>query len=75
MNQLLDRALKAVRQLPENEQDEIARLMLNLARADVPEEQIDAAYLPDVMNGLDQARRGEFATDSEVEAALRRFSA
>lgn len=75
MNQLLDKALKAVRSLPEDEQDEIARLMLHLARGDGPEERIDPAHLPEVLNGLEQARRGEFATEAEVEAAWRRFGA
>ena len=75
MNQLLDKALKAVRRLPDSEQDEIARLMLNLAGADGPDEAIDPRHLPDVLNGLHQARRGDFATDAEVEAALQRFRA
>ncbi len=36
-------------------------------------EEIDPAHLPDVLESLAQARRGEFATDAEVEAAFRRF--
>jgi predicted transcriptional regulator len=36
-------------------------------------EEIDPAHLSDVLEGLAQARRGEFAIDEEVEAALRRF--
>ena len=71
MTKLLQ-ALEAVRKLPADSQDEIARAMLNLAgndqtRGDHPE------HLPAVMEGLAQAHRGEFATDEEVEAALRRF--
>lgn len=34
---------------------------------------IDPAHLPDVLESLAQARRREFATDAEVEAAFRRF--
>ena len=36
-------------------------------------EKIDPAHLPDVLEGLAQARRREFATDAEIDAAFRRF--
>jgi hypothetical protein len=36
-------------------------------------EEIGSAHLPDVLESLAQAERGEFATDAEVEAAWRRF--
>ena len=74
MTKLLEEALEAVRQLPADSQDEIARAMLNLAgRGDEPEA-IDPDHLAAVLEGLAQARRGEFATDEEVEAAFRRFN-
>jgi hypothetical protein len=68
MTKLLERALEAVRRLPADSQDEIARAMLQLAAGDV-----DAAHLPSVLEGLAQAERREFASDAEVEAAFRRF--
>jgi hypothetical protein len=34
---------------------------------------IDLAHLPDVLEGFAQARRGEFASDAEIEAVFRRF--
>jgi hypothetical protein len=34
---------------------------------------IEPADLPDVLESLAQAKRREFATDAEVEAAFRRF--
>lgn len=74
MTKLLDKALETVRRLPPANQDEIARAMLNLAQTDDREpEQIDPAHLSDVLEGLAQARRRQFATDAEVEAAFRRF--
>ncbi|HEX3484239.1 MAG TPA: hypothetical protein VHT51_04215 [Micropepsaceae bacterium] len=73
MTKLLDKALETVRQLPASTQDEIARAMLHLATRDEVPEPIDAAHLSAVLEGLSQAKRGEFATDEEVEAALRRF--
>lgn len=72
MTKLLEKALEAVRQLPADSQDEIARAMLNLASEGEPED-IDPTHLADVLEGLAQARRREFATEAEVEAAFRRF--
>ena len=72
MTKLLEKALEAVRQLPPDSQDEIARAMLNLANSEEPEE-IDPTHLPDVLESLAQAKRREFASDAEAEAAFRRF--
>jgi len=73
MTKLLEKALEAVRQLPPDSQDEIARAMLSLAGDEGTPENIDPSHLPDVLESLAQARRREFATDAEVEAAFRRF--
>jgi len=73
MTKLLERALAAVRRLPANTQDEIARAMLALAGDEGNLETIDPAHLPDVLESLAQAKRRQFATDLEVEAAFHRF--
>jgi hypothetical protein len=73
MTKLLERALEAVSRLSPDTQDEIARTMLRLAASDGEPEEIDAAHLPAVLEGLAQAKRREFASDAEVEAAFRRF--
>lgn len=74
MTKLLEKALEAVRRLSPDEQDEVARAILVLAAGDDEvAEKIDPAHLPDVLEGLAQAKRRQFATDSEVEAAFRRF--
>ena len=73
MTKLLQQALEAVRLLPPEDQDEIARAMLVLADKDAEPEEIDPAHLGDVLEGLAEARRREFATDAQVEAAFRRF--
>jgi hypothetical protein len=73
MTKLLDRALEAVRRLPPDSQDEIARAMLNLALPGGEPDDIDPAHLPDVLESLAQAKRREFASDAEIEAAFRRF--
>lgn len=73
MTKLLEKALKAVRQLSPDSQDEIARAMLTLAGDEGELEEIDPAHLPDVLESLAQAKRREFAADAEVGAAFRRF--
>ncbi len=73
MTKLLDKALEAVRTLPPDAQDEIARAMLTLAGNEEEPEPIDPTHLPDVLESLAQAGRRQFATDAEVEAAFRRF--
>jgi hypothetical protein len=47
--------------------------MLQLAASGGEPEEIDAADLPAVLEGLAQAKRRQFASDAEVEAAFRRF--
>ena len=73
MTKLLQQALEAVQKLPSDNQDEIARAMLRLAGRDGEPEIIDPAHLPAVLEGLAQAKRGQFASDQAVEAVFRRF--
>jgi hypothetical protein len=73
MTKLLEEALKAVQKLPAASQDEIARAMLNLADGDGEPEAIPPEHAAAVLEGLEQARRREFSTDAQIEAAFRRF--
>ena len=73
MTKLLERALEAVSRLSPDSQDEIARAILWLAASDSEPEEVDAAHLQAVLEGLAQTKRREFASDAEVEAAFRRF--
>ncbi|KYK45268.1 MULTISPECIES: hypothetical protein [Bradyrhizobium] len=73
MTKLLEKALQAVRQLPADSQDEIARAMLALTGNAGEPEEIDPSHLPAVLEGLAQANLRQFASDTEVEAAFRRF--
>jgi predicted transcriptional regulator len=73
MTKLLEKVVDAVRRLPPESQDKIARAMLHLVAGDEEAEPVDPAHLSAVLEGLAQARRGELATDAEVEAAFRRF--
>ncbi len=73
MTTLLEKAVDMVRALPADAQDEIARAMLMLAGAGDEVEETDPAHLASILEGLAQARRREFATQSQTEAAFRRF--
>jgi hypothetical protein len=73
MTKLLDKALDAVRRLPGEAKDGIARAMLNLAADDRETELVDSAHLSAVPEGLAHTKRREFASDIEIEAAFRRF--
>ncbi|MHB8268601.1 hypothetical protein [Bradyrhizobium sp.] len=73
MTKLLEKALEAVRRLPPDSQDQIALAMLSLSGNEGEPEEVDPAHLPAVLEGLAQAKRRQFATDADVEAAFRRF--
>jgi hypothetical protein len=73
MTKLLEKALAIVRGMSPAEQDEIAHAILSLADREADLENIDPAHLPDILESLAQARRRQFASDAEVEAAFRRF--
>jgi hypothetical protein len=73
MTKLLADALEVVTRLPADSQDEIARAMLRLAQGDGEPEVTSAEHQPAVLEGLARAKAGQFASESEVEAAFRRF--
>ncbi|HTS91143.1 MAG TPA: hypothetical protein VMG55_04005 [Stellaceae bacterium] len=73
MTKLLDEALEAVRRLPAEVQDEIARALFRLAQGDTDLEPISPVDLPAILEGLADAGRRDFASESEIEAAFRRF--
>ena len=74
MTKLLDKAIDAVRVLPPEEQDEIARTMLVLAKdADEDEGEIDPADLEAIDRGLEDMKTGRFASDEEMAALFHRF--
>ena len=72
MTELLDKAIAAARTLAADEQDEVARLILSMSNAQAPEP-LRADHTAAVAEGLEQAKRGQFASDDAVAKALRRF--
>jgi hypothetical protein len=66
MTQLLEQAVKRIRTLPDDEQDELARVLLHLTDAEpVP---LSAEQRKAIAASKAQAERGEFATDEEVRS-------
>ncbi len=68
MTELLDRALDAARALPPAAQDEIARLVLQLAADDAPVAPLTGEERAAIDRSRAAAARGEFATDEQVRA-------
>jgi hypothetical protein len=68
MTDLLDRALRAARELPPDAQNEIARLVLMMAGDDQPALLLSAEEEATFAESRAQAARREFATDEQVRA-------
>lgn len=68
MTKLLDQALEAVRVLPPDAQDDIARLILQLAGDDAELVALSSDERAAISASKAAAARGEFATDEQVRA-------
>jgi hypothetical protein len=68
MTKLLEQAVETVRGLPPEMQDDLARVLLQLAGEDQPVLQLSAEEEASFGESLAQADRGEFATDEQVRA-------
>ena len=68
MTKLLEQAVETVRGLPPEMQDDLARVILQLAGEDQPVLQLSAEEEASLGESLAQADRGEFATDEQVRA-------
>lgn len=73
MTKLLERALQAARQLPEDAQDDIARMVLQFAGdAEAPMITLTSGERAAIAASKAAAQRGDFATDEEVRAIWRK---
>jgi hypothetical protein len=74
MTKLLDEAIAKVRELPEAEQERAAESLMVFAElARQGTYKLSSAERAAIDASRAQVRRGEFATDAEVEAAYARF--
>ncbi len=72
MIKALEIAIEKLKRLPEDKQAYAAEVIEEIAAADGEPFRIPDDHLPGVLEGLAQAERGEFASEEEVERALRR---
>jgi hypothetical protein len=73
MTKLLDQAIEAVRVLPPEEQDDIARLLLQLTRDDAEPVPISPDERAAITRSKEAAARGEFASDEQVRATWAKY--
>jgi predicted transcriptional regulator len=71
MTKLLEKAIEKARELPAADQDAVAVAMLSMAE-ETPVVALDDETRAAIREGLDQARRGEFVSDEEIEALWKR---
>jgi hypothetical protein len=73
MTELLAHVLETASRLPEDRQDNLARAFLKMLEAELPPEPTDPEDVEAIREGLEQGRRGEYASDEAIKAAYRRF--
>jgi hypothetical protein len=73
MTELLELAMHSASQLPDERQDYMARELLRLLEGEQTPEPTDPAHIEAIGRGSAQIRRGQFATDEEMEAVYRSF--
>jgi len=72
MTKLLDQAIAKARELPDEEQDSLALVLLSMTEMDASALPLDAATEAAIREGLAQAERGEFVADEVVAEANKR---
>jgi hypothetical protein len=70
VTKLLEHAVDTVRTLPAEMQDELARLLLQLAGEEQPVIQLTAQERADLADADAEIARGEFATDEQIRSML-----
>lgn len=72
MTKLLDLAIAEVRKLSAVDQDETAEMLLWSIETRSGSLSLDSETIAAIDEGLAQAKRGEFASDAEIEALWKR---
>lgn len=74
MTRILDKAIAKVRALPAEDQDVLGAVILALADEELTRiGELDDETRAAVREGLEQARRGEFVPDEEIEVLWQRL--
>jgi len=72
MTKLLELAIAEVRKLSAVDQDETAEMLLWFIETRAGSLSLDSETIAAIDEGLAQAKRGEFASDAEIEALWKR---
>jgi hypothetical protein len=72
MTKLLEDAIRIVRELPEDDQDEAAEMLMAIAARTGAPVRLDDQTRTAVRAGREQARQGEFVSDAEMTAFFER---
>ena len=70
MTKLLERAVDSIRTLPAEVQDELARLLLQVAGEEQPIIRLTPEERADIADADAEIARGEFATDEQIRSLL-----
>lgn len=73
MTKLLEKAIAQARALPPEEQDALGAVLLAMTDEAAGAVPLDDDARAAIREGLQQARRGEFAAEAEIEALWKRF--
>lgn len=72
MTRLLEQGIRAVQELPAERQDMAGELLLTLAASE-PQYGLTREQIEDLRLAVEEANRGEFATDSEINESWKKF--
>jgi hypothetical protein len=72
MTKLLEQGIRAVQELPAERQDMAGELLLTLAASE-PQYALTREQIEDVKLAIEEADRGEFATDNEMAETWKKF--
>jgi hypothetical protein len=70
MTKLLEHAVDSIRTLPAEVQDELARLLLQVAGEEQPIIRLTSEERADIADADAEIARGEFATDEQMRSLL-----
>jgi hypothetical protein len=73
MTKLLEKAIAQARALPPEDQDVLAAVLLAMTDERGGIAPLDDEARAAIREGLEQARRGEFVPDAEIEVLWKRF--
>lgn len=74
MTKLLEKAIEGARALPDEEQDALALAIMSMTETGFRIPDLDDETRAAIREGLEQARRGEFASEEEMRALWQRFA-